>query len=81
MSRVPQNSQGAARRAYHHGYSKSAQNRVSRTLGDNKLRTPKQSSGGSSRSSSSSSNKSEPKRQQMQVSFGRTGYVRDDFDG
>ena len=80
MSRVPQKSGGASRRAYHHGYSKSAQNRVSRTLGPNKLRTPKQSSDSSSRSSSSSNKQSEPKRTSMKVSFGRTGYVRDDFD-
>jgi hypothetical protein len=80
MARVPKTSGGASRRAYQRGYSKTANNKTSRLIGGNKLRTPKGDTPSTPKSSKGAKSKS-PERysKDFNVSFGNTGYV-EDFD-
>ena len=77
MARVAKTSGGASRRAYHRGYSKTANNKTSRLLGGSKLSTPKSDAPKTSKGGKSKS----PERysKDFNVSFGNTGYV-EDFD-
>ncbi len=80
MKRVPNSWGGASRRAYQHAYSKSSSAKIGDLLGSKKLSTPafKAARGGKQLSQKTKAKSDAP---DLNVSFGATGFTKEDYYG